>query len=114
MSNNKDHLKWMYDRLVERYGEDEKVDFMRRFKEIIDEAEKQSSIPDLPSEKKDRLAPASPHEYQELKHIRTRLLRTNEIPSEYMSDIERVLDLADYYRFDIEWNTHRNERTLEK
>ena len=33
------HLKWIYGRMVKIHGENENVDYMRRFKEIIDDSE---------------------------------------------------------------------------
>lgn len=38
---NSDHLKFIYDRLIHVYNENKNVDFMHRFKQIIDEVEKQ-------------------------------------------------------------------------
>ena len=36
MSTDKEHLQWIYDRLLFRYGEPANVDCMLRFQEIID------------------------------------------------------------------------------
>lgn len=37
--SGKDHLNWLFDRMINVHGENENYDYMRRFREIIESME---------------------------------------------------------------------------